>query len=182
MNKIVGIYVGPLFMVVLGFVFLTGCPKKMETATGSIGVGDRSGISAPTEKVPGVVMPKIEEAEVSREGRGMETSMLQDAFFDFDQFTIREDAKLTLGKNVQWSRSNPNSRIQIEGHADVRGTNEYNLTLGERRAQATKRYLVALGVNADRISIISYGEERPFCKEAREGCYQKNRRAHFVVR
>lgn len=181
MDKKVGGYVVPLFMVLMGFVFLTGCPKKMETATGSIGVGTRSGISAPMEKVPGVMMPKIEEAEVSR-GGGMEISILQDAFFDFNQYTIREDAKKLLGENVQWSRSNPTTHIQIEGHADDRGTNEYNLTLGEKRAQAAKRYLVSMGVDTDRISIISYGEERPFCKEAREGCYQKNRRAHFVVK
>jgi peptidoglycan-associated lipoprotein len=105
-----------------------------------------------------------------------------DSFFDFDKALVREDAKTILRENANWLRSNPNVKVQIEGHCDERGTTEYNLALGERRAQATKRFLVAMGVDSSRISTISYGEERPFCMGTDENCYQKNRRAHFVVK
>jgi peptidoglycan-associated lipoprotein len=107
---------------------------------------------------------------------------LKDVFFDFDKYDIRpEDAK-TLDANAGWFKSNPNHLILIEGHCDERGTNEYNLALGERRAKATMNYLVSQGVQASRITIISYGEERPMCSDKTEGCWAKNRRAHFLVK
>lgn len=107
---------------------------------------------------------------------------LKDVFFDFDKYDIRpEDAK-TLDANAGWFKSNPNHLILIEGHCDERGTNEYNLALGERRAKATMNYLVSQGVQASRITIISYGEERPTCTDKTDGCYAKNRRAHFLVK
>ena len=82
---------------------------------------------------------------------------------------------------VGWLKANASARIEIEGHADERGTNEYNLALGAKRAQATKDYLVTLGISKERLSTISYGEELPVCKEHGEECWQKNRRAHFVI-
>jgi peptidoglycan-associated lipoprotein len=107
---------------------------------------------------------------------------LKDVFFDFDKYDIRpEDAK-TLDGNAGWLKSNPNHLVLIEGHCDERGTNEYNLALGERRAKATMNYLVSQGVQASRITIISYGEERPTCTEKTEACWAKNRRAHFLVK
>jgi peptidoglycan-associated lipoprotein len=107
---------------------------------------------------------------------------LKDVFFDFDKYDIRpEDAK-TLDSNAGWLKSNPNHLVLIEGHCDERGTNEYNLALGERRAKATMNYLVSQGVQASRITIISYGEERPGCSEKAEGCWAKNRRSHFLVK
>jgi peptidoglycan-associated lipoprotein len=102
--------------------------------------------------------------------------------FDFDKYDIRPgDAKILDG-NASWLKSNPNNLILIEGHCDERGTNEYNLALGERRAKSTMNYLVAQGVQASRITIISYGEERPVCAEKEEGCWSKNRRAQFLVK
>ena len=111
-----------------------------------------------------------------------ETTALQDIYFDFDQSTIRPDAARTLDANASWMKSNANHLILIEGHCDERGTNEYNLALGERRARSTMNYLVAQGVQASRITIISYGEERPTCSEKTEACWGKNRRAHFLVK
>ena len=87
-----------------------------------------------------------------------------------------------LDTNAAWLKSNPNHLVLIEGHADERGTNEYNLALGERRAKSTMNYLVSQGVQANRITIISYGEERPACTEKTEECWAKNRRAHFLVK
>jgi len=107
---------------------------------------------------------------------------LQDVFFDFDKYDIRPADTRTLDANAAWLKSNPNHLVLIEGHADERGTNEYNLALGERRAKSTMNYLVSQGVQANRVTIISYGEERPTCTEKSEGCWAKNRRAHFLVK
>ncbi len=107
---------------------------------------------------------------------------LKDIYFDFDKYDIRpEDAK-TLDANAAWLKSNPNHLVLIEGHCDERGTNEYNLALGERRAKAAMNYLVSQGVQAGRITIISYGEERPVCTEHTEACWAKNRHDHFLVK
>lgn len=105
---------------------------------------------------------------------------LTDIFFDFDQYTIRSDAHPVLEANARWIR-NEGKAIVIEGHCDERGTLAYNLVLGEKRALAAKRYLEDLGVPSARIKTTSYGEVRPFCKDHNEGCWSKNRRAHFVA-
>jgi peptidoglycan-associated lipoprotein len=107
---------------------------------------------------------------------------LADIFFDFDKYDIRPGDAKTLDANASWLKSNPNHLLLIEGHCDERGTNEYNLALGERRAKSTMNYLVSQGVQANRITIISYGEERPQCTEHTESCWAKNRRAHFLVK
>ena len=107
---------------------------------------------------------------------------LKDVFFDFDKYDVRPtDAKI-LDANASWLKSKPNHLVLIEGHCDERGTNEYNLALGERRAKSTMNYLVSQGVQASRITIISYGEERPTCTQKNEECWAKNRRAHFLVK
>jgi peptidoglycan-associated lipoprotein len=107
---------------------------------------------------------------------------LKDVFFDFDKYDVRPEDARTLDSNAGWLKSNPNHLVLIEGHCDERGTNEYNLALGERRAKATMNYLVSQGVQASRITIISYGEERPTCTDKTEACWAKNRRAHFLVK
>jgi peptidoglycan-associated lipoprotein len=107
---------------------------------------------------------------------------LRDVFFDFDKYAIRPDAARTLDANADWLKSNPSAVILIEGHCDERGTNAYNLALGERRAKATQDYLLGRGVEASRITTISYGEERPGCTERNETCWARNRRAHFLAK
>jgi len=106
---------------------------------------------------------------------------LGDALFDFDQWTIREDARAILQANAEWLRRWPSTRITVEGHCDSRGTSEYNLALGERRANAVREYLVSLGVAADRLVVVSKGEETPACFEEHEGCWQQNRRGHPII-
>jgi peptidoglycan-associated lipoprotein len=108
-------------------------------------------------------------------------SNVYDAFFDFNKSDIRPDARDALAKTAEFLRSYPQIRVTIEGHCDERGSTEYNLGLGERRAQAAKNFLISLGVTADRMETISFGKERPFCLEHNEECWQKNRRAHFVL-
>lgn len=106
---------------------------------------------------------------------------LGDIFFDFDQYAVRKDAQAVLEGNARWLRVESGKAFLIEGHCDERGTLAYNLVLGEKRAKSAKRYLEDLGIPGSRIQTTSYGEVKPFCKDHNEGCWQKNRRAHFVV-
>ena len=107
---------------------------------------------------------------------------LKPIYFDFDKAVIRPgDAKI-LDASATWLKSNGTQLLLIEGHADERGTNEYNLALGDRRAKAAMNYLVAQGISADRMTIVSYGEERPVCTEHTEACWAKNRRDQFMVK
>ena len=106
---------------------------------------------------------------------------LKDIFFDYDESVIRDDQKAALDENVAWLKANPGAKITIEGHADERGTNEYNLGLGDRRAKATRDSLMAAGIDATRILTISYGEERPFVLGHDESAWRWNRRAHFEI-
>jgi peptidoglycan-associated lipoprotein len=106
---------------------------------------------------------------------------VKDAFFDFNKADIREDARQALTRTAEFLRSYPQIKVTIEGHCDERGSTEYNLGLGERRAQAAKNYLISLGIKPDRMDTVSWGKERPFCTEHTEECWQQNRRAHFVM-
>lgn len=104
-----------------------------------------------------------------------------DIHFDFDRYDIKADDKANLKKIADWLIANSNVKVAIEGHCDERGTNEYNLGLGERRANAAKSYLMSVGVSSARMKTVSYGEERPLCTQSAESCWWKNRRAHFEV-
>jgi peptidoglycan-associated lipoprotein len=149
--------------------------------------------SAPEERTPFAVIAQQTEAQVAPEAGELpeaqiaepdvksETSPLKDIFFDFDQAAIREDAKKALAENVKWLMANPEVKVTIEGHADERGISEYNLALGERRARATRDYLVAAGIEANRINTISFGKERPFVSGHDESAWKWNRRTHFVL-
>jgi peptidoglycan-associated lipoprotein len=106
---------------------------------------------------------------------------VRDVYFDYDKSDIRDDQKSTLSDAADFLKANPSLRFTVEGHCDERGSEEYNLGLGDRRANAVKNYLISLGVGADRMNPISYGKERPQCREATEECYQRNRRGHFVL-
>ncbi|HLZ33824.1 MAG TPA: peptidoglycan-associated lipoprotein Pal [Nitrospira sp.] len=107
---------------------------------------------------------------------------LRDVFFGYDSWTISEEGRQALSRDAEWMKSNPGAAIKVEGHCDERGTSAYNLVLGEKRAKAVRNYLVELGVGANRLSVVSYGKERPFCNDHAETCYQQNRRGHLVVK
>jgi peptidoglycan-associated lipoprotein len=106
---------------------------------------------------------------------------LDDAYFDLDKSEIRDDAKPRLQKDADWLKKWASTQVQVEGHCDSRGSGEYNLALGTRRANAVKEYLVNLGVPAGRVAVISKGKEAPVCTEENESCWQQNRRGHFVI-
>ena len=105
----------------------------------------------------------------------------QDIYFDFDKYDLRTDARTTLDRKASFLNQNSSIRVQVEGHCDERGTNEYNMALGERRANAAKQYLTTAGISAGRLSTISYGEERPLDPGHTEAAWARNRRAHFVI-
>jgi peptidoglycan-associated lipoprotein len=129
-----------------------------------------------TEKPITKIEPIIETPKYTEE-----KAVIEDIYFDFDKYNIRPDAQAILQSLSSWLLRNASVKILIEGHCDERGTNEYNLALGDRRAKSTRDYLVALGISSARIELVSYGEEKPFCTDHTEECWAKNRRAHFVV-
>jgi len=111
----------------------------------------------------------------------MAKTVFSDIHFDYDKYNIRPDARPMLDQVASFMGENGDYNVVIEGHCDERGTNEYNLALGERRAKSTKNYLISLGISSSRISTVTFGEEKPLCIDTSETCWQSNRRAHFVV-
>jgi peptidoglycan-associated lipoprotein len=124
--------------------------------------------------------PAVTPAAPAESAADMFARNVKDIYFDFDKYGLREDQQGSANGNAQFLASNANIQFEIEGHCDDRGSAEYNLALGDSRAQTVKDYLVRSGVSADRIHVISYGKERPFCTEDNDQCWQENRRAHFV--
>ncbi len=158
-----------LVVLVVGALLLAGCPKKPEVMTGEPRAAAPPPAPAPEAKAP-EPKPEIKPA-----------AELKDVFFDFDKAELRPDARQALDANIEMLKSNGQIRITVEGHCDERGTNEYNIALGERRARAVRDYLVAGGIDAKRITTISYGEERPFVQGHDESAWKWNRRGHFVM-
>ncbi len=185
----------PLLILTL---FLVGCPKRPATTTAAA-PAPAAAPPAPAPTPPAPAAPPVTPAPAAPAPAApapatptparpaapkefVSIPELKDIHFDFDKYNIRPgDAKI-LDENAKWMKGNPNYLILIEGHCDERGTNEYNLALGERRAKSTMNYLVAQGVQASRITLISYGEERPLCTEKTEACWARNRRGHFLVK
>ncbi len=187
----------PIFPVLVLALFLLGCPKRPPTitttaATPAAGAPGPAAIPAPPPPPPAPATPPAEAPVVAeppqvaaappapREFTAIDA--LKDIHFDFDKSDVRPGDATILDANAAWMKDNPDYLILVEGHCDERGTNEYNLALGERRAKATMSYLVSQGVQADRITLISYGKERPLCPEKNEQCWSKNRRAHFLAK
>ena len=137
----------------------------------------------------GTMMAKLDPSqsgrqmdEIRSEQAAADAAGLRDVFFGYDSFAISEEGRQALARNAEWIKANPGSQLKIEGHCDERGTSAYNLVLGEKRAKAARNYLVELGVSANRLGVVSYGKERPFCKDHSEACYAQNRRGHVVVK
>jgi peptidoglycan-associated lipoprotein len=191
---------GSRFLVatlVVSTALFVGCAKRPATTaasapaptgtaatTGATGGAARTTPAPPAAAAPPVTAAPQAPTAAARPSPKEFTAIpeLKPIYFDFDKYDIRPaDAKI-LDANAQWLKSNDNQRVLIEGHCDERGTNEYNLALGERRAKSTMNYLVSQGVQASRITIISYGEERPVCSQKNEECWSKNRRAQFLVK
>jgi peptidoglycan-associated lipoprotein len=154
----------------------TGTGAGARAGAGTEGTGAGAGAGSGASTTPGSAGARPSPREFTA------VPELKDVFFDFDRYDIRPSDAQVLDANAAWLKQNASQLLLIEGHCDERGTNEYNLALGERRAKAAMNYLVAQGVQANRITIISYGEERPACREKSEACWAQNRRAHFLVK
>ena len=168
-------------VILLAGLASSGCPGRKAAPPGGIGEAPIPGAEAPggigeKELEPG---GRVKEWVEGKEGA--EGGPLGDVHFEFDSFELSAEARRLLEENARWLEGNAAARVEIEGHCDDRGTNQYNLALGAKRATAAKDYLVTLGVSADRLSTISYGEELPLCQESTEECWHRNRRAHFLV-
>lgn len=165
--------------IILLLVFAVGCAKKYVKTTGE----GAEGTAGKKEIVEEQVYMGDREGEVSSETEAIAegTAISRDVLFDFDKYDIRPDVRPILDSVAAWMNRNRSFNVTIEGHCDERGTNEYNLALGEKRARAAMDYLVSLGISSSRMNMITYGEERPVCTEKNEGCWQKNRRAHFII-
>ena len=178
----------PLLVLTL---LLVGCPKRPAT-TGAVAPAPSAMQPAPAPAPAPAPRPAPAPAPAPRPAPGPSAMVkpsefspnpnLKTIYFDFDKYNIRPDDAKTLDGDAAWLKANPNNLVLIEGHADERGTNEYNLALGEKRAKAAMNYLVAQGVQASRVTIISYGEERPVCTEKTEACWAKNRRDNFLTK
>ncbi|MFZ5862804.1 MAG: peptidoglycan-associated lipoprotein Pal [Nitrospirota bacterium] len=162
-------------------VVLSGCPKKPQIAVQTAGV-QGAGSESSSQPVEDVAPPAAVEERPIAASPAQPTAGLSDVYFEFDQSDVTAAGRTVLEQNAKWLLSRGSAQVKIEGHADERGTNEYNVALSERRAQAVKRMLIALGVPAANLSTIGHGEEQPACREHGESCWQKNRRAHLAVR
>ncbi len=155
-------------------IILAGCSSKSAVSTDETsGAGYGSGMGGGTGAGVGV-------EDIGQGGRA--GSIIGDIFFDFDSSALNSEAQEQLNQNAAWMQKNPGSAVTIEGHCDERGTDEYNIALGERRAEAARTYLVNLGVSGGRLSTVSYGEEKPFDPGQNEEAWAKNRRDHFVTK
>jgi peptidoglycan-associated lipoprotein len=175
-----------VFILFASMFALWGCPKNAEvTAT-----PEPQKETAPTAQEQPKAEQKPEAAaeaakpavqEENKERAAAAGAGLQTIYFDFDRSFIRDDAKSVMKANAEWLKANPKVKVKIEGNCDERGTKEYNQALGQRRATSAKKYLTDLGISGRRISLISYGKEKPICSEQNEECWQKNRRDEFAA-
>jgi peptidoglycan-associated lipoprotein len=187
----------------VSFLLLAGCPKKITP------IKKTSRATRPVARVPKVVPPSppildsgainnssdtLKEEEIPRIAQREESdaplnkidlqekaSALKEVYFDLDQWATRPIDLPVIENNANWLIAHPGAKIRIEGHGDNRGTNEYNLVLGEKRANSVRNAIVSLGVDASKLTVVSFGEERPFCMQDSDDCFQENRRVHFHV-
>lgn len=181
-----------LCLLSLGTVLLAGCSGKAVTSGGEtsrpasmsdLPAGQRERVN------PGALYAKADPSTANRqlqEIRAEQTATaaagLRDVFFGYDSWTISEEGRQALLKDAEWLSAHGTAQLKIEGHCDERGSSAYNLVLGEKRAKSVRNYLLELGVKADRLAVVSYGKERPFCNTHSESCFQENRRGHLVIK
>ena len=169
-----------VFAIVLSVILVLsgGCAKKNPTTPKSYDPS-HSGGSAPGADLAGydADSPRGDVGTSELDSPGL----LGTVYFDFDRYDLLPESRRQLDQNAEYLLANPMALVTIEGHCDERGTNEYNIALGARRAETARRYLLQLGVEAGRLRTVSFGEERPTCTLSNESCWRSNRRAHFMV-
>ena len=185
----------------MGLVLLVsqGCSMKWLQSDGEMGAGAGQGASGklsgfsqnPSEERLGkggdIVslspsgMSARQRAELTKEEKAAIEAGLQDVFFGYDQWVLSDSGMEALNHDAQWLKDHPGAVMKVEGHCDERGTADYNIVLGEKRAKTARGYLIESGVAAKQVAIVSYGKARPFCTDPAESCYQQNRRGHVLL-
>jgi len=158
-------------------------PAPKETVLSESDLPDRERVNS------GIVMAEANPIDTKRQMQEMRAEQtattaagLRDVFFGYDSWTIDDAGRQALTRDADWLRTHPAIHVKVEGHCDERGSSTYNFVLAEKRAKSVRNYLLGLGVPRDRVVVVSYGKERPFCKDRSESCYQQNRRGHLVVK
>jgi peptidoglycan-associated lipoprotein len=167
-----------IVIAVAGLFSLWGCPKKMEVASTPESQKEAATAPSPAQAAPAAA-PEVKSGEPEERATESGTG-LKMIYFDFDKSFIRDDARPVMQANAEWLKAHPKVKVRIEGSCDERGTIEYNQALGQRRAASAKKYLTDTGVSSSRISLLSYGKEKPACSDHDETCWQKNRRDDLV--
>lgn len=170
-------------LLVLIVIVAYGCKQRVVTQP-EAQQGLQQEMSQPqkgSETISEQKVASIESKDISTKYMEEKEGMFEDILFDFDKYNVKDTYKPALQSVSSWMIKNLETKLSIEGHCDERGTNEYNLALGDRRAKAVQDYLLSLGVPSAKIDMLSYGEEKPLCTEQNEECWSKNRRAHFVI-
>jgi peptidoglycan-associated lipoprotein len=187
-----------MVILVLSVFALYGCPKSADVSSAPESQPqkvEKTPDAAAAEEAKAAEEKKASEAtaaaaaatkaaedeKAEKERAAKEAGGLKAIYFDFDKSFVRDDAKAVMKANAAWLKANPKAKVRIEGNCDERGTIEYNQALGQRRAASAKKYLTDLGISGKRISLISYGKEKPVCKESTEDCWQQNRRADLIA-
>jgi peptidoglycan-associated lipoprotein len=183
-----------LLLLMPGFMFATSCAKKQVVSAPGVTADEEDAearrLAAERERQEALEKQRLREqglteeakARMQREARAARERFLdENIYFEFDKARLLPESKAVLRVKAEWLKANPEALAIIEGHCDERGTNEYNLALGDRRAQSAKTYLVDLGIAAERLTSISYGEERPLDPGHDEAAWARNRRAQFVI-
>jgi len=152
---------------------------EVSTAAGMAAFVEKIFLGPPPPPPPAAEAPVVVPPPVAP---GAAPEKLEAVYFDFDKYLIKPEGREAIKRNAEWLQKNTGAKAVIEGNCDDRGTNEYNMALGQRRADAAAKYLVDLGIAKDRVSTVSYGEEKPVCKDANEACWSKNRRGDFIVK
>jgi peptidoglycan-associated lipoprotein len=181
-----------LASLIVGLLFVSACAKRPVAAPTPVAApapapappppAPAPAPAAPAPPPPVVAAPPPAPAPRPAPKEYMANDNLKPIHFDFDKSNIRPADAKTLDASAKWLAANPNQIVLIEGHCDERGTEQYNLALGDRRAKSAMNYLVAQGVQSDRITLVSFGEERPLCKDHNEACWSQNRRDMFLVK
>jgi peptidoglycan-associated lipoprotein len=175
-------------IVIAGTMMLYGCPKSADVSS-TPEVQPQKVEQAPAKPAEDAAATaaaeaarkKEDEERAAKEAAAKAAAGLRPIYFDFDRAVIRDDAKPILKANAEYLKAHPNAKVRIEGNCDERGTIEYNQALGQRRAASAKKYLTDIGISGKRITLISYGKEKPVCSAATEDCWQRNRRAEMVI-
>ena len=181
-----------MLILVMSMFALYGCPKSADVSSAPEAQKAEQAPAQPAEDAAAKAAEEkraaeaaaakaAEEERAAKERAAKEAAGLNAIYFDFDKSFVRDDAKAVMKANAEWLKANPKAKVRIEGNCDERGTIEYNQALGQRRASSAKKYLTDMGISGNRISLISYGKEKPVCKESTEDCWQQNRRADLVA-